>query len=188
MRAKRCVGCLVILAIKSYVMKRLRSRRKRKGIKNKTCTEIRTMFTCLQDWNCVQERKKGGKRYLFRIMKQKRWVHIYVFYVNTHIEVGLNSFWDFFLLIPSSESRGVRIFYISFLRRYIGESVSPKIRLSVQPSAWYYYKPFIIMFALHEAHCIASLEKFFFHSRPVGLTQYLNRSIFTWYYWAPSRL
>jgi hypothetical protein len=50
-----------------------------------------------------KEKKKNKKkeyeekRYLFRIMKQKRWVHIYVLYANiythidTRIEVGLNA-------------------------------------------------------------------------------------------------
>lgn len=91
---------------------------KRLRWKYKTCTEILTMFTCLQDWNCVlgreREGQSGGKRYLLRIMKQRDGYAFMFFYVNTpYLRIGVDS--DTFLgFLAEGWNHGVRIFYISF--------------------------------------------------------------------------
>lgn len=61
-------------------------------------------------------KRKKRKRYLFRIMKQKRWVHIYVFYVNTPytVEVGLKAFWDSLRML---QIMAWEIFYVPFSYR-----------------------------------------------------------------------
>lgn len=47
----------LILTIKSYVIQTKRNEAKARNIKH--VRKIRTMFTCLQDWKCVQEREEG---------------------------------------------------------------------------------------------------------------------------------
>lgn len=73
-------------------------------------------------------------------MKQKRWVHIYVFYVNTHIEVGLKAFWDSSWrcgALPSDVVRKSFVYRFYFLRtreskcRYMPEQFHAVLLLDI---------------------------------------------------------